>query len=225
MTSRRSLDLVESMVVDASVVINLLTVEQPVRILRALQRRVVVTEDVVEELEQGRKVGYAHASLLAGIVAEQHVGVVQLGARGREVFNDLTIGPANDTLDDGEAATLAYALESGAEPVIDERKAIRICARRFPNLNPLSSIDLLAAPNVETALGRDVLGKVVFDALQRARMRVLPQHLGRVITLIGPERARSCSSLPKKVREDGVSGRGVERGARRGGTDNGSDGW
>jgi hypothetical protein len=126
--------------------------------------------------------------------------VVTLGDEGRSLFTSLVIGPAADTLDDGEAATIAYAAECGIRPVMDERKARRICAQRFAQLQLLSSVDLFIATGVEAALGRFALSNAMFRALQTARMRVLPHHIDWVVALIGVERAALCPSLPRAAR-------------------------
>src|SRR5215469_16749115 len=51
------------------------------------------------------------------------VRVVQLGDDGKRVYGSLVEGTAARTLDDGEAATIAYAHEAGAVALIDEKKA------------------------------------------------------------------------------------------------------
>src|SRR5207253_3083927 len=111
-------------------------------------------------------------------------------------FEELVIGPAALTLDDGEAATIAYAAVNGGTALLDERKAIRIANERFPTLRLGSTVDLFADPTVEQALGHANLADALFNALRNGRMRVLPQHLAWV-GMIGPERAALCASLPK----------------------------
>ena len=53
---------------------------------------------------------------------------------------------------------------------------------------------------IEVRVGAAGLADAVFGALQQARMRVLPQHLDWVVTLIGQDRAQVCPSLPRIVR-------------------------
>jgi hypothetical protein len=125
---------------------------------------------------------------------------VSFGALGERTFVDLVVGPAADTLDDGEASTIAYAVEHGIRPAIDERKALRICRQRFAQLRPLSTTHLFMEQAVTTALGRDALAEAVFNALSRARMRVMPEQVDWVVALIGAGRAAQCPSLPAEVR-------------------------
>jgi predicted nucleic acid-binding protein len=202
MSLPRSPSRTTRLVLDSSAIINLLATERVLSVLGVWCPRTLVTDIVVSELEHGRKVGHSHAELLAGLIKDMHVEVVSLGDEGCRIFEELVVGPAVSTLDDGEAATIAYAAEHRLIPVIDERKATRICSERFSYLCPASTIDLLADATTEAVLGRAGLAEAVFRALQHARMRVLPHQLSRVLELIGPERARLCPSLPKGVRDD-----------------------
>jgi predicted nucleic acid-binding protein len=189
------------LIADTSAVINLNATGCAPQILRALPNKLVVADIVCAELNEGRDKGRKDAELTEQLVREGIISMVTLSEAGLRHFEGLTIGPANETLDDGEAATLAYALETGAVPIIDEKKATRICAARFANAAPASSVDILAHIDVQRALGQDVLATAAFAALQEARMRVLDHHLEWVVTLIGQDRASQCASLPRKIRK------------------------
>ena len=187
-------------VADASVVINLNATGFADSILEALPNRLAVVQEVTLELESGRRHGRNDADALNTLVAAGHVDLVRLGNPGIEYFTSLVSGSAAETLDDGEAATIAYALEHGATALIDERKANRICGERYSALTTGCTIDILAHNGVEAALGRSRLADGVFNALYHGRMRVLTQHMNWVVNLIGPERAAQCISLPRSVR-------------------------
>ena len=193
-------DATSLVVADASVVINLNATGFAVPILEALPNRFAVVKEVALELENGRRHGRNDAAALKTLVAARRVDLVQLGNPGIEHFTSLVSGSAAQTLDDGEAATIAYALEHGATALIDERKANRICAERYDVLATGCTIDVLAHNGVEATLGHTRLADGVFNALYHGRMRVLSQHVNWVVNLIGPERAAQCVSLPKAVR-------------------------
>jgi predicted nucleic acid-binding protein len=112
---------------------------------------------------------------------------------------NLVSGAASDSLDDGEAATIAFALEQSAIALIDERKANRICRERFAGLAVAKTIDVLAHKNVQAAMGRDRLAEAVFNALNDSRMRVPIDQIEWVIQLLGAERAAKCVSLPRSA--------------------------
>ena len=186
-------------VVDTSVVINLNATGCAEAILRSLPNRCVVVEDVLLELQIGRQTGRGDADALAVLIEQHLVEHARLGGVGMSHFSSLVSGSAAETLDDGEAATIACAMERVAVALVDERKAIRICAERFPNLAVGCTVDVLAQHHVQAALGPG-LADAVFNALDRGRMRV-PENYGRwVVNLIGKERAAECRSLPRRFR-------------------------
>jgi predicted nucleic acid-binding protein len=187
-------------VADTSVVINLTATGRAADILRHLPFRVVVTDMVADELSEDRRSGRRDAERLAALVQAGHAAVVSLSDIGLDVFSGLVIGSALETLDDGEASTIAYAAEHGLVPVIDERKALRMCGARFPLLRPRTTVDLFAESALLAALGRVSLADAVFGALRNARMRVTAERIAWVVGLIGADRAALCPSLPKSAR-------------------------
>ncbi len=187
-------------VADTSVAINLNATGFAASILEALPNRFAVVEEVALELENGRHHGRNDADALNTLVAAGRIDIVQLGNPGLEYFTSLVSGSAAETLDDGEAATIAYALDHGATALIDERKANRICAERYDALVTGCTIDVLSHDGVGAALGHSRLADGVFNALYHGRMRVPPKCLNWVVNLIGHERAVQCASLPRSVR-------------------------
>lgn len=188
------------LVADTSTIINLNATGCTEDILKALPCRIAAVDVVREELENGRSKGRSDAARFEAVVRSGLIEVVSLGNDGLRHFEGLVIGSASETLDDGEAATIAFAAEAGAVGLIDERKALRLGATRFPSLRLASTVDVLAHPAVIEALGENALADAVFNALAGARMRVLPHHIAAVVELIGPDRAAQCASLPRGVR-------------------------
>jgi predicted nucleic acid-binding protein len=193
---------------DASTVINLNATGCAREIIQAIPNRLVVLDAVVSELHEGRRRGLRDAELLGELVAARVVGVVELDDSSGIHFERLVVGAAAMTLDDGEAATIAYAVSHQGIAVIDERKATRLCAEMYPALQVGCTVDILAHISVRGTLGREKLSSAVFKALRDGRMRVLPQHLEWVVDLIGADRAAECTSLPNSVRKPqrGVTG-------------------
>ena len=189
-------------VADTSVIINLNATGRADVILRELPNPCLVVDDVALELQAGRGTGHGDADALAWLIEQNLVKPAKLGDAGVSHLGSLVSGSAAETLDDGEAATIAFAVERGAVALIDERKAMRICADRFPDLAIGCTVDVFAQRDVQAALGRR-LADAVFNALDRGRMRV-PDHYGQwVVDLIGKERAAGCHSLPKRFRGGG----------------------
>ncbi|HZQ25202.1 MAG TPA: hypothetical protein VFA89_20615 [Terriglobales bacterium] len=190
-----------TIVADASAVINLNASGCARDIIRALPNKFVVPADVVDELEEGRRRGRQDAEMLAALVKDRAVEMVELDDDSGAHFERLVVGPAAMTLDDGEAATIAYAVTHQGLAVIDETKATRLCARIYPSLPVGCTVDILAHSAVLQALGRERLADAVYKALREGRMRVFQRHTRWVLDLIGPERAEGCPSLPRTARK------------------------
>lgn len=195
------IDSTALLVADASAVINLNATGCAQAILRSLPNRVAVVDIVPVELENGRSRGRRDADLLNELLAASLVKIVKLDEAAEQHFEQLVVGPAAKTLDDGEAATIAYAAALGGLPIIDERKATRICGERFPALALACTVDVLAHPEIQREIGKPALADAVFNALQLGRMRVFPRYIEWVVDLIGPARASLCASLPNSVRK------------------------
>jgi len=190
---------------DASTVINLNATGCARELIQAIPNKVVVLDVVASELHEGRRRGRRDADLLGELVAARVVELVELDDSSGIHFERLVVGAAAMTLDDGEAATIAYAYSHRAVAIIDERKASRLCAEMFPSLRIGSTVDILAHPSVEQRMGKRMLAEAVFNALQIGRMRVFPRNVEWVVKLIGQERAAGCVSLPNSVRKAGRS--------------------
>ena len=186
-------------VVDTSVVINVNATGCAGAILRALPHRCLVVEDVWWELQAGLRTGRRDVFALSALIEQGLVERAVLNHDGVADFASLVSGLGAETLDDGEAATIACALEMGGVAVMDDRKAIRICGQRFPSLGVGCTLDVLAQRDVQAALGHG-LADAVFNALARGRMRVPDQYGRWVVDLVGVGRAAECRSLAKRFR-------------------------
>lgn len=194
------IDPTAPVVIDASTVINLNATACGPRILKAIPNPFIITDVAQGELLEDRRNGRNDGQLVAELVAADLISVAKLDDLTESHFEDLVIGRGEATLDDGEAATIAYGVEKGAITLIDERKATRICGERYPRLTVGNSFDVLTHPAVLTALGNGATADAVFNALRFARMRVPPSLLQWVVELIGAERAAMCESLPREYR-------------------------
>ena len=192
-------NLTEILAADTSAVIDIIASGHAVEIIEAIPNRFIVTAEVVHEVEAGRDKDPISAGQLYELIRTDRAEVVAMNKVAEAFFEELTVGPARDTLHDGEAATIAIALECGGIPLIDERKARRICRERYPDLCYGCAVDIFMYPEVREALGEDGLVSSVLNALRKGRMRVLPKYEGWVVNLIGSENAAKCSSLSRAV--------------------------
>jgi predicted nucleic acid-binding protein len=187
-------------VVDTSAIININASQCGPQLLKALPLKLMVVDIAAAELETGRQKGRRDAAMLIDLRDAGLVDVVALGDGGEALFERLVVGPAHETLDDGEAATIAYAVEHSLGVVVDDSKARRMLREQFGHLIMSSSVELLQHPALASSLGKDGLAAAVLSALRTGRMRVLPEHISWVVDLIGDVDAASCPSLPKRSR-------------------------
>jgi predicted nucleic acid-binding protein len=184
-----------ALVLDSSVVINLLATGRVPHILQALSMPIVVTDNVIREIEQGAVDGRPEVDPLKQMIGDQTVRVVELGGPALQMFFDLVSGNAAGSLSDGEAATLAFAHANDCSAAIDEKKATKLSADRFTALRLATTVDILAHDAVGSALGQAALAEAVFRALHFARMQVREHQFEWVHALIGSEKAATCTSL------------------------------
>jgi predicted nucleic acid-binding protein len=190
---------------DSSVVINLLATGHAASILKALAMPVVLTDNVVREVEFGSSNGRQDVGLLRGMIADQVLAIRELEGRALETFFALVSGPASESLGDGEAATLALAHARGCSAAIDENKATRLATERFTSIRLVTTVDILAHDGVRAGLGDARLSQAAFQALRLARMQVREQQFEWISGLIGPQNVEACSSLRRLARRKSAS--------------------
>ena len=188
------------LILDASVAINLNATGIATQILDAIPNAVVIVDVVARELEAGRAKGRTDADLVASLVESGRAQLVSLSAKCEGNFLALVSGSGASTLDDGEAATISWAVAHGGIPMIDEKKGLAICQDRFPSLQVGTTTDLFAQESVLAVLGPSGLSDAIYNALTIARMRVQDRHIPWVIEMIGASRAANCHSLPLSAR-------------------------
>lgn len=193
------------LIADTSVVININATGCAETILRALPQRLTVVDVVVDEINGGVRKGRQDAAMVSQLIDSRLIEVVALGPRGLIHFENLAIGSSGGTLDDGEAATIAFAADVGACALIEERKARRIAAHQYATVPLGCTVDLLKHVDVERALGVRGTAEALYNALIIARMRVLPHHIAWVVSMIGDERAAGCPCLPDAVRRQALA--------------------
>jgi predicted nucleic acid-binding protein len=185
---------------DASVWISLVASGRSGDILAAIPNDVVITDVAVLELERGRASGRRTIEGVEQLIAAGQLSVVSCPEEAEPTYFDLVGGIAAETLDDGEACTLAYTLHIDGCALIDEKKATALAGRRFPGLSLISTADLMLSSPVVEAIGMDEITDALYAALTGARMRIPPHLIEQVCGLLGEVRAKDCHSLPRRLR-------------------------
>jgi len=191
---------VSPLIGDASFWINLFATGQSESLLNVFGELPRITDTALRELGRGRSKGRCAAELMDTLVCAGGVKVERCAAEDEQAFLNLTIGPAENTLDDGEAATLVCASRLGGTAIIDERKATSLAEIVFPKIQIISTVELIIEAGKISKLNGDFISDAIFNALVDARMRVPDRYLSTVVSLLGAERASKCLSLPAHVR-------------------------
>jgi len=183
------------LVLDASVLLNLLGTNRPELVFRTLCRSCVIDEVAISEVKLHPITHKPCAEFLESLQTERLLEVVNMQGDVYDSFLNLTGAEPPDDLGDGEAATIAHAVAGKHTAVLDERKATRIALGRLPGARVLASVDLLCAPDLFAKLGNAVVLDLLFLALRNSRMRVPQQMRSWVISALGPARVSECPSL------------------------------
>ncbi len=185
----------QQLVVDMSVLINLIASDNIVQLLAELNTEMLLPKQVYQELKKHPKDGSDCKPLINSLISENLLKPLDMTPNILELYLDLTT-----ELDDGEAAVIAHTLtQTGCTAVIDEKKARRIGLERF-NLSPiLSTVDLLQAYFSITQCDQKAFQELLFNTLKIGRMRVSKQEdIIWVTDILGPELIRQCPSLRRR---------------------------
>ena len=196
-----SIDSDVPMVADASVVINLNATGSSNLIIRAIPNLFVVTGDVLCELKNGSKSGHDDYKKLQDLIGLGIITLTSLGEQGENIYLSLIEGLASRTLGDGEASTIAHAVEIEGAVITDDKKAERICQEEFPQISVITTFDLLTHGAVKKVLGQEEYKEAVYNALRKARMRIPVEKQKCVVELVGEDLAANCPSLSRKYQD------------------------
>jgi predicted nucleic acid-binding protein len=185
------------LILDASVIINVIGSGSSEQIFAALPVPPLVSSYAVQEIVGG---GREEASIITALLDRNALIRADLAPSANAVFASLVSGSTPETLGDGEAATIAIAKDVGGVAMIDEKQGWRIAGGRFPSLQLATTIDLFALPTIIASLGPSDLSQAVLNALMKARMQVREHQLEWVIDQIGAEAAGGCRSLARLMR-------------------------
>ncbi|MBL8883741.1 MAG: DNA-binding protein [Hyphomicrobium sp.] len=175
--------------------------------MTAIANDIVVPDVVAGELghETSRRNG--DDSFLQSLIDRGKVNIVSMTDAEYELFADLSSG--SQSLDDGEAATIAIAASRSFRAVIDERKGRTRAATLMRGEEPSWTLDLLTQQSVVQILGELQAADAVYLALRHGRMRIPAECGDDIVRLIGRDRALECPCLPNfknLSQEIGVSG-------------------
>ena len=160
------------LVLDASVLINLLGCGAATEVLSALDLPCIVEEKVFGEIFRHPVPGLCHIEELQAFQDAGFIERVKMGEQEYSKFLGLIQAPLGQRLDAGESATLVVAQQRCLSMVIDENKARSYVGRHMPQIAVVSSLRLLISATVRSGKGMAYLQGLVTTARQNARMGV-----------------------------------------------------
>jgi predicted nucleic acid-binding protein len=185
-----------TLVLDASVLINLLGTGMAGEVVQAASLPMLVEDYAFEELRRHPLREQDIRSEIAALLDSRLLRRVRMDDAARTLFRELTDGDLTAGLDDGEAATIAYAISHAAAiPVIDEKKASAVFGRRWAPRSIIDTVALLGQPRVRAAFSTERYSAAIYSALLYARMRVPKAARPWIRELLGNTRAAQCPSL------------------------------
>lgn len=190
----------DTLVLDASVLINILATGFARDILEALPEKCLVPERVAAEVRRDPR-DRQNTSPLGPYVDGELLTMVGLAGQPLVTFISLVSGPLEEALDDGEASTLAIAHHGGYAAAIDENKARNLAGRHFPALRCVRTVDLLQRDEIVATLAKDRYVEAIASALEFGRMQVPPEQQAWVCHLVGEDSAGRFPSLRKRATE------------------------
>ncbi|MGF6610208.1 hypothetical protein OKW45_005130 [Paraburkholderia sp. WSM4175] len=160
------------LVLDASVLFNLLGTGIPKELLEALDVPCWVEERTAAEVRRmpGQR---AESAPLQPLLDAGCLKLCRMPGQAYETYLSLLSGPSTDTLDDGESAAIAMAVDGLGSVVLDDKKARRILAARFPGLTSGTSLSLMVEAAHRAAWTAQKLCDVVTMARNVSRMAVV----------------------------------------------------
>ena len=183
------------LVLDASVIINVLGSGVGERVLSALSTRLIVADVTSREIVRNPLSISDRTNPIEAFAARRLLERRAVDGEALQTFIGLVGATPPDDLGDGESGAIALAKHLDLAVALDDGKARRICRNRFPNVEIVASAEIFAHANVAAALGTS-LADAVHGAMLHARMRVLPEHREWVASVLG-ERADAFPVLRK----------------------------
>ncbi|CAJ6492282.1 Uncharacterised protein [Burkholderia pseudomallei] len=160
------------LILDTSVLINLLGCRAAAEVFSALEPPCMVEDKVFGEISRHPVPGLCHVEELQALQAAGFIERVRMEKQEYSKYLELIQAPLGQRLDVGESATLAVAQQRALTVVIDENKARSFVRSRMSQLTVVSTLSMLISVTVR--LGKDVayLQRLVMAARENARMGV-----------------------------------------------------
>jgi predicted nucleic acid-binding protein len=163
-----------AIILDASVLINLLGCGQCLGVLEGLGEKCLIEEKTLKEVRRHPIPGCDHVTALRALHSSGTLEEVRMTDEEYETYLTLVSGPIGERLDDGESAALAIS-GRGSSIVLDERKARRRAAGGANDILVISTLRLMLTSGHRQAWSVQKVRDLVSAARQNSRMGVPKQ--------------------------------------------------
>lgn len=174
-------------VLDASVLINLLGCRECVAVLQGLRAKCLMEERTLKEVRKHPIPGCDHAEPLRALISSGALEEVRMTEEEYDSYLTFVSGPLGTRLDDGESAALAISCRA-TSIVLDERKARRraTCdAKVVSGLTVASTLRLMLTSGYRQAWSVKKVRDLVAAARENARMGVPREDIALLEELLG----------------------------------------
>lgn len=134
-------------VLDASVLINILATGRAATILANLDRKILITSQAYNEVLRDPFTAGEASETIKPMEAANLISRRNLSGRSKQLYEILS-NPAEHNLDSGEAATIGFCDQHKLIAAIDERKGTKVAIQNSNVPLTVRSLDLLAYKNV-----------------------------------------------------------------------------
>jgi len=161
------------LILDASVIFNLLGCERPNEVLSALDVDCFIEQRTLAEIKRHPIEGASHKKALSSLQEGGHIHIHRMSTAEYEVYLRLVSGKPSESLGDGESAAIATSLGTAKPAILDDGKARKICNAHFPHLRFSSSLQLFLTAGARAGWPDEHVRSIIRAARKNARMNIV----------------------------------------------------
>jgi predicted nucleic acid-binding protein len=186
------------LVIDASVLINLLATGIETKILSCLTTKIMIPNQVIKEIKRHPRDKSDAKNYLNKLFADNVIQKIELDEQAFQFYTEMLF--ENDSLGDGELACIAYAATKKINYIVfDDKLGRKTCQQKFPFLKILSSVDLLKQYHQKCEPDFSIFQKILFDAVKIGRMNMTSKQDDEwVREILGESKVKLCPSLKRR---------------------------
>lgn len=178
-------------VADTSFLINLNATSFSLEIIDKMKpSTIIITQQVYDELKNGQNSKYGDFDKINEFISKGFMKLQPLRSSALNIYENIVLGTAKYSLDDGEASVIACAVDLKIYAIIDEKKATRICREQYPDLKTFHTLDIF-----KIYLNKPLIQNATQNALKGARMYIPKSRYDELKEIVGNNFMEECSCI------------------------------